>query len=91
MTSNKRPKFKEKIVALYDFVFDEKTDRENFWNEFFLIRPKKEHLVSKIKSLSEPKSLQILVQHSVKFCFEGNKFQKVNALQTLVSRLLCLS
>lgn len=83
MATNKKPKFKEKIVALYDSVFDGKTARANFWNEFFLIRPKRDALIAKIKSLLKPKYLHVLVQQSVRSCVEGNSFQKVNALQTL--------
>ena len=87
MATNKKPKFKEKIVALYDSVFEGKTTRTNFWNEFFLIRPKRDALIAKIKSLLDPKYLHVLVQQSVLSCVEGNAFQKVNALQTLVSLL----
>ena len=87
MATTKKPKFKEKIVALYDSVFEGKTARTNFWNEFFLIRPKRDALIAKIKSLLCPKHLHVLVQQSVLSCKEGNQFQKVNALQTLVSLL----
>ena len=52
-------KLKEKILAWYDGIFSLDStliyDYPNFWDEFFLLRPKYEYLLEKIKALPEPK------------------------------------
>jgi len=52
-------KLKEKILSWYDGIFGLDTkliyDYANFWDEFFLLRPKHEYLSEKIKALTGPK------------------------------------
>lgn len=52
-------KLKEKILSWYDGIFalDSQLiyDYVNFWDEFFLLRPKNDYLSEKIKTLTGPK------------------------------------
>ena len=49
-------KLKEKILSWYDGIFalDSKLiyDYANFWDEFFLLRPKNEYLSDKIRKVT---------------------------------------
>lgn len=88
-------KLKEKILSWYDGIFnlDSKLiyDYANFWDEFFLLRPKNEYLSDKVKALSEPKALQLIVEKSLYYSVSGSSIQCANALQTQSICILALS
>ena len=83
-----KSKLKEKILSWYDGLFElDKgllNDHTNFWQEFFLLRPKSEYLSEKIKSVNTPQALQLLVDQCLEFSSTGSTIQVANALQTQV-------
>ena len=83
-----KSKLKEKILSWYDGLFElDKgllNDHKNFWQEFFLLRPKSEYLSEKIKSVNTPQALQLLVDQCLEFSSTGSTIQVANALQTQV-------
>ena len=83
-----KSKLKEKILSWYDGLFElDKgllNDHKNFWQEFFLLRPKSEYLSEKIKNLNTPQALQLLVDQCLEFSSTGSTIQVANALQTQV-------
>lgn len=87
-------KLKEKILSWYDAIFglDALVDEyDNFWDEFFLLRPKNEYLSDKVKALNEPKALQLLVEKCLHYGVSGSSIQCANCLQTLSIAVLALS
>lgn len=87
-----KSKLKEKILSWYDGLFElDKgllNDHTNFWQEFFLLRPKSEYLSEKIKSVNTPQALQLLVDQCLEFSSTGSTIQVANALQT---QSICMS
>ena len=92
-----KSKLKEKILSWYDGLFELDNsllyDHPNFWQEFFLLRPKSEYLSEKIKNLNNPQALQLLVDQCLEFASTGSTIQVANSLQTQVNfaaSLMCL-
>lgn len=54
-TSGSKPQLKEKVVQIYESFFkgeDISKDNDNFWDEFFLLKPKISYIETEIEKLS---------------------------------------
>lgn len=81
-------KLKEKVLIWYDHVFnyDEALfEQPNFWDEFFLLRPKYEPLKEKVLATTSEKKkcIQLLVDQCIDKIENGSTIQCANGLQTI--------
>ncbi|XP_042904338.1 armadillo-like helical domain-containing protein 3 isoform X2 [Parasteatoda tepidariorum] len=83
---------KEKIVQIYEAFFqgeDPSHSNQNFWDEFFLLRPNLSFLESKFNSMtfedvcSLKDTINNLFHHCVRILMDGNQIRCMNALQTM--------
>lgn len=81
-------KLKEKILIWYDHVFNYDEilfQYPNFWDEFFLLRPKYDPLKEKVLNTSaeNKKCIQLLVDQCLEKIENGSSIQCGNGLQTI--------
>lgn len=90
--SGPKRQFKEKIVQIYETLLKGDTlptSNQQFWDEFFLLRPKIVHIDNEIQKMSQDQlllaktNLNILVNNCIEALNDPNNIRVGYAMQTL--------
>lgn len=91
-TSGPKRQFKEKIVQIYETLFKGEalpSATAQFWDEFFLLKPKTVHIDNEIQKMSQEQlflaktNINLLVTGCIEALNDSNNIRVVYALQTL--------
>lgn len=91
-TSGPKRQFKEKIVQIYETLFKGEalpSPNAQFWDEFFLLKPKTAYIDNEIQKMSQEQlflaktNINLLVTNCIEALTDSNNIRVVYALQTL--------
>ncbi|XP_050528381.1 armadillo-like helical domain-containing protein 3 isoform X2 [Daktulosphaira vitifoliae] len=89
-----RPQLKEKVVQIYELFFmgeDISKDNDNFWDEFFLLKPKTSFIEAEIEKLTIEKlftlknNMQVLFLRCIETFEQHHQLRVIFSLKTLTS------